>query len=105
MPSTSKRLECGCSSGVEHNLAKVRVEGSNPFARSNIFPSQRVDDKGAFGRLFVFRREVLKQREGAGSNLVPFNWLFNLRFRSKNATPPPLRGRKQALSFGVWKVR
>ena len=35
MPSTCKRLECGCSSGVEHNLAKVRVEGSNPFARSN----------------------------------------------------------------------
>ena len=24
----------GCSSGVEHNLAKVGVEGSNPFARS-----------------------------------------------------------------------
>ena len=24
----------GRSSGVEHNLAKVRVEGSNPFARS-----------------------------------------------------------------------
>ena len=28
-------LECGCSSGVEHDLAKVGVEGSNPFARSN----------------------------------------------------------------------
>ena len=28
-------LGCGCSSGVEHNLAKVGVEGSNPFARSN----------------------------------------------------------------------
>ena len=27
---------CGCSSGVEHDLAKVGVEGSNPFARSNI---------------------------------------------------------------------
>ena len=27
---------CGCSSGVEHNLAKVGVEGSNPFARSKI---------------------------------------------------------------------
>lgn len=27
-------LGCGCSSGVEHNLAKVGVEGSNPFARS-----------------------------------------------------------------------
>ena len=26
---------CGCSSGVEHNLAKVGVEGSNPFTRSN----------------------------------------------------------------------
>jgi hypothetical protein len=29
---------CGCSSGVEHNLAKVGVEGSNPFARSNFLP-------------------------------------------------------------------
>jgi hypothetical protein len=26
---------CGCSSGVEHHVANVRVEGSNPFARSN----------------------------------------------------------------------
>ena len=26
---------CGRSSGVERNLAKVEVEGSNPFARSN----------------------------------------------------------------------
>jgi hypothetical protein len=29
-------LGCGRSSGVEHNLAKVGVEGSNPFARSRI---------------------------------------------------------------------
>ncbi len=28
---------CGCSSAVEHDLAKVGVEGSIPFARSN-FP-------------------------------------------------------------------
>ena len=28
---------CGRSSGVEHNLAKVGVEGSNPFARSRLF--------------------------------------------------------------------
>ena len=27
---------CGCSSGVEHDLAKVGVEGSNPFARSSL---------------------------------------------------------------------
>jgi hypothetical protein len=29
-------VERGCSSGVEHNLAKVRVVGSNPIARSKI---------------------------------------------------------------------
>ena len=29
-----KHTERGRSSGVEHNLAKVGVEGSNPFARS-----------------------------------------------------------------------
>jgi hypothetical protein len=33
----SKRQERGRSSGVEHNLAKVGVEGSNPFARSRFF--------------------------------------------------------------------
>jgi hypothetical protein len=31
---------CGCSSGVEHNLAKVGVEGSNPFARSKLSPNK-----------------------------------------------------------------
>ena len=35
----------GRSSGVEHNLAKVGVEGSNPFARS-IF-----DMPGIFGKM------------------------------------------------------
>ncbi len=29
--------QSGRSSGVEHNLAKVGVEGSNPFARSKNF--------------------------------------------------------------------
>ena len=29
--------ERGCSSGVEHNLAKVGVVGSNPIARSKPF--------------------------------------------------------------------
>ena len=28
---------CGCSSAVEHDLAKVGVEGSIPFARSSFF--------------------------------------------------------------------
>ena len=40
-------LECGCSSGVEHNLAKVRVVGSNPIARSKIlFFGKRLRSKG-----------------------------------------------------------
>jgi hypothetical protein len=30
-----ERPDRGCSSGVEHNLAKVGVVGSNPIARSN----------------------------------------------------------------------
>src|ERR1700730_6945312 len=33
-------IGCGCSSGVEHNLAKVGVEGSNPFARSKQTPKK-----------------------------------------------------------------
>ena len=39
---TGKRaldVQSGRSSGVEHNLAKVGVEGSNPFARSS-FPRE-----------------------------------------------------------------
>ena len=31
-------VQSGRSSGVEHNLAKVGVEGSNPFARSSREP-------------------------------------------------------------------
>ena len=35
--SKKDSIDCGRSSGVERHLAKVKVEGSNPFARSN-FP-------------------------------------------------------------------
>ncbi len=34
-PVAQPACGCGSSSGVEHNLAKVGVEGSNPFSRSN----------------------------------------------------------------------
>ena len=46
-------MECGRSSGVEHNLAKVRVVSSNLIARSNIFPRGR-KRKAAFGPLLFF---------------------------------------------------
>src|SRR4051794_12216071 len=41
----------GCSSGVEHDLAKVGVEGSNPFARS-IWPD--AESRGSRGFLHVY---------------------------------------------------
>ena len=34
----TKIFLCGCNSVVECDLAKVEVEGSNPFTRSNLFP-------------------------------------------------------------------
>jgi hypothetical protein len=38
LPASDRRhLGCGCSSVVEHDLAKVGVEGSSPFARSRFF--------------------------------------------------------------------
>jgi hypothetical protein len=47
-----ERPDRGCSSGVEHNLAKLGVEGLNSFARSN-FPNQRwtAEDGGFSGYL------------------------------------------------------
>ena len=52
--SSSSRLQataCGRSSGVERNLAKVEVEGSNPFARSRSPPGSRPRQRCAVGRL------------------------------------------------------
>jgi hypothetical protein len=40
---------CGCSSGVEHNLAKVGVGGSNPLARSNYINDLAIGSGERFG--------------------------------------------------------
>ena len=53
--SVRRHLGCGCSSVVEHDLAKVGVEGSSPFARSR-FSSMaiyRINDRPPFGGLVV----------------------------------------------------
>jgi hypothetical protein len=53
LPASDRRhLGCGCSSVVEHDLAKVGVEGSSPFARSR-FSSWQSDSwtKAAARRL------------------------------------------------------
>src|SRR6202043_1800046 len=45
---------CGCSSVVEHDLAKVGVEGSNPFARSNFLEVAKCDEGPLCQRAFRF---------------------------------------------------
>ena len=56
-------LGCGCSSVVEHDLAKVGVEGSNPFARSRISElAKRSNDKPPHGRLCCLWRLVEPRR-------------------------------------------
>src|SRR3954453_17692052 len=43
LPALNRRqFGCGCSSVVEHDLAKVGVEGSSPFARSKILQQASV---------------------------------------------------------------
>jgi hypothetical protein len=39
---------------VEHDLAKVGVEGSNPFARSRFFNLAKLDEGPLQSGLFVF---------------------------------------------------
>ncbi len=55
--------ERGRSSGVEHNLAKVGVEGSNPFARSS-FAQYRT------GKTTPGRAQVFEQGVSAGSPIA-----------------------------------
>ena len=53
---------CGRSSGVERNLAKVDVEGSNPFTRSNsnwVLLELLFINKSAEGIPFTGNRRVI----------------------------------------------
>ena len=51
LPASDRRhLGCGCSSVVEHDLAKVGVEGSSPFARSKISLTGKVTSVSTTGR-------------------------------------------------------
>ena len=70
--SLANSLGCGCSSGVEHNLAKVGVEGSNPFARSS-------------SSLLCYLAFLLCPRSGAGNVAAHpclIGWLISLDERS-----------------------
>ena len=64
-PAAVTSAERGRSSGVEHNLAKVGVEGSNPFARSRF--SQEINGlKRSFGAVFCFPATVWETGEAWG---------------------------------------
>src|SRR5277367_5781755 len=65
MPRQTPRGWCGCSSGVEHNLAKVGVGGSNPLARSN-FPQGNQKHKAAVLGRFMLPRSAPKSRGSRG---------------------------------------
>lgn len=58
-------MECGCSSGVEHNLAKVRVVGSNPIARSNLLLRKRRHDEKVGHQCPAFRFTDYGKRQSA----------------------------------------
>src|SRR5437660_10558952 len=56
LPASIRRhLGCGCSSVVEHDLAKVGVEGSSPFARSRFSWYLKYFRKAAKMAAFSFR--------------------------------------------------
>ena len=85
-PST--QTPSGRSSGVEHNLAKVGVEGSNPFARSSlpISPFSNRRWRMAWGNPRVFCWPSAQKRYGRGSNpfarsSLPISPFLNRRWR------------------------
>ena len=69
----------GRSSGVEHNLAKVGVEGSNPFARSSF--SQLIISRGT-PRLRIFQQKITRRRDSDSSRVR-----CGYRVRDKRAGP------------------
>ena len=64
-----RRRQSGRSSGVEHNLAKVGVEGSNPFARSS-FHSNSDRWKLAAAAGFSGREQPIRARMAESSPLI-----------------------------------
>jgi hypothetical protein len=57
----------GCSSGVEHDLAKVGVEGSNPFARSNFLFQINSIGAARFGAALSASQPVTARRNFSSS--------------------------------------
>jgi hypothetical protein len=96
---------CGCSSGVEHDLAKVGVEGSNPFARSNFLRMSAIFGAAPQG---ASAQCVIAANLNAGRLACRFNYFGR---RSLSALPPldllpklELERASIAETFGAWKL-
>src|ERR1700745_2291156 len=77
---------CGCSSGVEHNLAKVGVEGSNPFARSKLYrKNQYLREGRGTVALRRFRHGVHMMSPPADVDTSPSPCLARLALRDRLA--------------------
>ena len=75
--SDRRHLGCGCSSVVEHDLAKVGVEGSSPFARSRFFQMAKhwIQPTGRLlaAASFVRPRQA-DAAEGSSHDRQPLTW-------------------------------
>ena len=110
-PIAASSLGCGCSSVVEHDLAKVGVEGSNPFARSRnsfVLPATSLKGTIASQRSYVSwstigpgqianlaskfakfqRRLCLMARAPGGTVVLTMHGCFRGRQHSLNVPPP-----------------
>jgi hypothetical protein len=89
----------GRSSGVEHNLAKVGVEGSNPFARSNPKSHKQplILTTGRQGR----RHPALGKGDRAGGAK---NCVSNSQTKSEAGLPALRQGDRATAERGVTRV-
>src|SRR5450755_107725 len=73
------KFGCGCSSGVEHNLAKVGVVGSNPIARSKIAArkSKKLRRRAQRSSAFIF-----SSTEPPGQSSASPSWLSGFAVNS-----------------------
>ena len=80
----------GCSSGVEHHVANVRVEGSNPFARSN-FQMSSPDAAPTSGTAVAVRPTIAAQAPCRGLG----------RARRLDPAPSSLCAKGQKFMLGI----
>src|SRR5690606_16424075 len=102
----SRDMECGRSSGVEHNLAKVRVVSSNLIARSKIYQIG-IDAKGPVTRgLFAVSGKLSKAgRDFAGDFTQRVEMAGNKLLLARGMGDPDKIDRSNGLASGDYRYR